>query len=151
MDRMVECAQRTEPNSRFTIVEFVLAVLVLAVLAAIVIPKFTTPRIRRAESELRNDLANVRRAVRLFKQDTGTYPSTLSDLSATRPPRCGIGEDGHPTPIRASCWHGPYVESVPRDPVSNRNLAYTTHSGALGDVRSSARGKSLNNSPYATW
>jgi len=151
MDQLAAGSERKEHKATFTVVELALVVLVLAVLTAIVVPKFAGSSERKAERELRDDLATVRNAVRLFKRDTGSYPASLSQLATTKAPNSGVDAGGKRAAISPSDWNGPYLEAVPKDPVSRRTLAYSTQPGSVGDVRSSAAGRSLDRTAYATW
>lgn len=131
----------------FTLIELLVVIVVLAILAAIVLPKFMDSGKRSKEAALKSDLKLIRNAVTLFKTDTDLYPLTLADLAATSAP--AKGSDGSAdVSLTASTWHGPYLQSVPTDPVSSAALTYTK---TTGTVSSSAAGNGLDGTAYSTW
>jgi len=135
----------------FTLVELLVVIVVLAVLAAIVLPKFVGAGTRSKESALRSDLKLARNRVALFYNDTGAYPASLAALTATSAPASGFAPDGTARSIAAEEWHGPYLESIPNDPVSGRAFAYSTADGSVGRVTSSAPGIASDGSDYSIW
>ncbi|MCC6484873.1 MAG: type II secretion system protein GspG [Armatimonadetes bacterium] len=124
----------------FTLIELLVVVVVLAVLAAVVLPKFANSSQRSKESALKADLKMIRNAVQLYKNDTGYYPKLLSDLSATTAPSQGLDSAGTAQSITAADWRGPYIESLPTDPISGSAFSYTATSPGVGTVKSSATG-----------
>lgn len=145
MYQFVEDARRRRGRLGFTLVELLVVIVVLAVLAAIVLPKFMNSSKRSKESALRSDLKLLRNAVSLFQTDTGYYPANLADLAATSAPAKGLDSTGALKDIAAADWHGPYVQEVPNDPVSNAAFTYGTAAPDVGKVTSSA------GAPYDTW
>ncbi len=135
----------------FTLVELLVVVVVLAVLAAVVLPKFVNSGQRSKESALKSDLNLLRNAVQLFKTDTGAFPKTLSDLSATSAPAKGLDSGGADATITASDWHGPYIDTLPKDPVSGSDFTYTATSPGVGTVKSSATGNGQDGTAYSSW
>jgi type II secretion system protein G len=129
----------------FTLVELLVVIIVIAVLAAIAIPKFASSSQRSKESSLRANLKVVRNAVEMFKNDTGFYPSALSDLTATSAPANGKDSTGATKAITASDWKGPYLQALENDPISGSAFNYSTTAPDVGKVTSSA------GSPYDTW
>jgi len=135
----------------FTLVELLVVIVVLAVLAAIVLPKFVGAGTRSKESALKSDLKLFRNAVTLFYTDTAAYPASLADLAATSAPASGLDAAGNAKSITAGDWHGPYVESVPNDPVSGAAFNYSDTSPNVGKVTSSASGNGLDGTAYSGW
>ena len=135
----------------FTLVELLVVIVVLAVLAAIVLPKFVGAGTRSKESALRSNLKLARNAVSLFNNDTAAYPASMADLAATSAPASGLASDGTAKSITAGDWHGPYLESIPNDPVSGSTFTYGTVAGSVGKVTSSASGNGLDGTAYSTW
>jgi len=135
----------------FTLVELLVVVVVLAVLAAIVLPKFMNASTRSRESALRSDLKLMRNAVSLFQTDTSYYPASLADLAATSAPANGLDSAGNTQAITAADWHGPYLESIPNDPVSGSAFTYGVLSPNVGTVTSSATGNGLDGTAYSSW
>jgi general secretion pathway protein G len=121
----------TRRRSGFTLVELLVVIVVLAVLAAIVLPKFVNSGARSRESALKADLRELRNAISAFQVDTGKYPNTLADLAETDKTKVR-GADG--AVVSASGWHGPYVESVPTDPVTGGAFKYDKAAGAVNSA-----------------
>ncbi len=129
----------------FSLVELLVVIIIIAVLAAIAIPKFVNSGQRSREAALKADLKLYRNAIELFVNDTGAYPSALSDLTATTAPASGKDAAGTAKTITASDWKGPYLQSIEKDPLSGSAFSYSTTSPTVGKVTSSA------GSPYDTW
>lgn len=132
-------------NSAFSLVELLIVIIIIAVLAAVAIPRFANSTTRSKESALRANLKLYRNAVELFKADTGVYPASLADLAAASAPANGLNSSGVSTAITAADWKGPYLQSVENDPISGNAFTYSTASGSVGKVTSSA------GAPYNTW
>ena len=135
----------------FTLVELLIVIIVIAVLAAIAIPKFVNSSARSKEASLHADLKLVRNAVELFHNDTGGYPALLSDLSATTAPASGKDSTGAAYSIVATNWKGPYVATVPTDPVSTTALTYSITSPTVGQVNASATGSDSSGVAFSTY
>jgi type II secretory pathway pseudopilin PulG len=120
--------------------------LVLA-LATMAVPRL--PRGHDRETTLRKDLTICRAAIQVFYDDTKHFPASLDDLAAKTAPSSGLDDQGEEVPI--TNWHGPYLSSVPQDPISRQSLSYSTAASHVGVVRSSASGDSGAGSPYASW
>lgn len=135
----------------FTLVELLIVIIIIAVLAAIAIPKFANSSGRSKDSALRSNLKIVRNAVDLFRADTGYYPATLSDLAVTAAPANGLDSSGTSKAITATDWRGPYVQTVPTDPVAAAALTYTTTGANTGKVAATATGTANDGTSYSTW
>lgn len=141
----------------FTLIELLMVMVVLAVLAAIVIPKFMSRNQQAKEAALMSDLKILRNAVASFQADTGYYPLKLSDLTVSTSAglsTANTGDDSTGTnqTIMSTSFHGPYIQgTVPNDPVSGSAFTYSTASGTVGNITSSASGSGLNGTAYSTW
>jgi type II secretory pathway pseudopilin PulG len=124
---------------------------VIAVLAAIAIPKFVSASARSKESSLHADLKLVRNAVALFQNDTGYFPMTLTDIAATSAPTNGKDSSGATQGITATNWRGPYIASVPNDPVSSAAFNYSITAGSVGNVTASASGSDSAGVLFSTY
>lgn len=138
-------SQIRDRRKGFTLVELLVVIVVLAVLAAIVLPKFMDSSARSKEASLKTDLKLVRNAVATFQADIGKYPSSLEDLVETDKAKV---KDKDGNVVAANDWHGPYLESLPTDPISGNDFDYTA---ATGKVTSSASGSGLDGTVYNTW
>jgi general secretion pathway protein G len=101
---------RTNPARRrgFTLVEMLLVLVILATLAAIVYPKVVGRGEQARITAVKTQIAAFKTMLDSFEVDNGYYPqggSGLSDLVVK--PRDAVN------------WHGPYTESIPKDPWNN--------------------------------
>ena len=95
----------------FTLVEMLLVLVILATLAAIVYPKVMGRSEQARVTAAQTQIANFKTVINLFEVDTGKFPigrNGLMDL--IQQPRDVVG------------WHGPYLESIPKDPWGNDYL-----------------------------
>ena len=110
----------------FTLVELLIVIIIIAVLAAIAIPKFANSSIRSKEdSPEEADLKLYRNAIELFKNDCGSYPSALVDVTAVAAPANGKDSSGNTKAIVAADWKGPYVQDLENDPVLGAAFTYS--------------------------
>ncbi|MGH7972382.1 MAG: type II secretion system major pseudopilin GspG [Limisphaerales bacterium] len=97
-----------QPRSQrrgFTLVEMLLVLVILATLAAIVYPKVMGRSEQARETAAKTQIANFKTALDAFEVDTGYYPKGRNGLlDLLQQPRDATG------------WHGPYLESIPKDP-----------------------------------
>jgi Tfp pilus assembly protein PilE len=128
-----------------------LAVMSVAVLAAFA-PRVSHHLPRDPETRLRVILAETRHAILVFYHDTGVYPTDLSDLTAKEPPLFGLDRRGRPIAINPEYYHGPYMQAVPRCPISGEELEYycDPKTGEM-KVRSPAAGIGSDGRPYREW
>lgn len=134
-----------ERRRAFTLVELLVVIVVLAVLAAIVLPKFMDSSARSKESSMKTDLKLVRNAISAFQADCGKCPNSLADLAEVDKTKV---KDSAGAVVSATDWHGPYLETVPTDPISGTAFTYTA---GTGKVASSATGNALDGTAYSTW
>lgn len=135
----------------FTLMELLIVIIVIAVLAAIALPKFINSGLRSKEASLKSDLKIYRNGIQLFLNDTGSYPATLSALSATSAPASGLDASGAVKSIVAADWKGPYIDAIMNDPVSSNAFNYSTTSPSVGKVTSSASGNATDGTAYSSW
>ncbi len=67
----------------FTLVELLIVVIILAILAAIVVPQFTATTDDARASAFDSNLAAMRAAAELYRQQHGAYPGAVAAGSAT--------------------------------------------------------------------
>ena len=94
---------------------------------------------------MKTDLKLIRNSISAFSADIGKGPSTLADLAETDKTKV---KDSSGAVVSATDWHGPYLETVPTDPISGTAFTYTA---ATGKVSSSATGNALDATAYSTW
>ena len=101
----------------FTLIEIMVVIVILAMLAAIVGPKLMGRTDDAKVTDARVQIKNIETALKLYKLDTGSYPSTEQGLAAlVAKPTVGV--------IPNSYKEGGYLESkkVPKDPWGNDYL-----------------------------
>jgi len=69
----------------FTLVELLIVVIILAILAAIIIPQFTAATDDATQSAYDTNIANIRAAVDLYRQQHGEYPGRVTSTGAGCP------------------------------------------------------------------
>jgi hypothetical protein len=73
----------------------------------------------------------LRNAISAFQVDIGKYPNSLADLAETDKAKVK-GADG--AVVNAADWHGPYIESVPTDPVTGAAFKYDKNAGKVSSA-----------------
>lgn len=132
----------------FTLVELLIVVIIIAVIAAIAIPKMANSQQRAKETAAREQLKLLRNAFTSFEGDTGRYPASLNDLSATTAPAQGLNGGGNLKPISASNWHGPYLVGPA---VTAEFVEYIAYDTDHPNIYCPKTGTALDGSNYATW
>lgn len=75
----------------FTLVELLIVAILLAILAAIVVPQFASTTTDAEESALRANLAAMRSAIDLYRQQHGEYPGASASSTGTCTTGIGTG------------------------------------------------------------
>lgn len=141
----------------FTLIELLVVIVIIAVLALIAIPRFVDAGTRSREASLRSDLSLIRSAVATYYTDTGAYPASLADLVAAPAPASGLSPTATTVTITSTDWHGPYLQSVPTDPMlsATTQFSYTatapTTANPIGNVKSTSAVVGLNGAAYNTY
>jgi general secretion pathway protein G len=92
----------------FTLVEMLLVLVILATLAAIVYPKVMGRSEQARVTAAQTQIANFKTALDAFEVDNGYYPKGKNGLN-----------DLVQQPRDVVSWHGPYLDSIPKDPWNN--------------------------------
>jgi len=101
----------------FTLIEIMVVIVILAMLAALVGPRLMGRTDDAKVTDARVQIKNIETALKLYKLDNGTYPSTEQGLGAlVAKPTVGV--------IPNSYKEGGYLESkkMPKDPWGNDYL-----------------------------
>ncbi len=101
-------------NQGFTLIELMVVIIILGVLAMWVAPKIMDRPGEARQMKVRLDIQNLETALKLYKLDNGSYPSTEQGLQAlVETPETGI--------IPKKWKKGGYLEKgrVPKDPWGN--------------------------------
>ncbi len=78
----------------FTLVELLIVVIILAILAAIIVPQFSAATDDATQSAYDTNIANIRSAIDLYRQQHNAYPGAVTSTALVAPPapqrdRCG--------------------------------------------------------------
>ena len=114
-------------NQGFTLIELMVVIIILGVLAMWVAPKIMDRPGEARQMKVRLDIQNLETALKLYKLDNGSYPSTEQGLQAlVETPETGT--------IPKNWKKGGYLEKgrVPKDPWGN-DFVYLSP-GLKGDV-----------------
>lgn len=158
----------------FTLVELLIVAILLAILAAIVVPQFASTTSEAEESALRANLAAMRSAIDLYRQQHGEYPGASASSGGACTTGIGTGAAGNVLAIEdqltrytnaagGSCAlqeagyaFGPYLkeDTLPANPVTDSlvfaivntgNLDMTADGAALGWKYDTSSGKLIAN------
>lgn len=95
----------------FTLIELMVVIAILGILAALIVPKFVGFTDDARVSAAKQDIASIMQALKVYRIDNGTYPTTEQGLRALI---------AKPTtePIPSNWRQGGYLErnSMPMDP-----------------------------------
>lgn len=69
----------------FTLVELLIVVIILAILAAIIVPQFTAATDDATQSAYDSNIANIRSAIDLYRQQHGDYPGAVTSTGTGCP------------------------------------------------------------------
>ncbi len=118
-------AIRGEPADRRAATAFALALLILGAAVSFGRFSFIGPAhggMIVAHStglhQLDEALGQLDQALLEFIGDTGCYPASLDDLTATAAPAQGLDSSGNPVPLAGS-FRGPYLQELPEDPLTS--------------------------------
>ena len=101
----------------FTLIELLVVISIIGVLAALVVVNYSSARIRARDVARKSDLAQIKRALRLYYNDNNAYPDaiTFGDLWET--------VDEKMT----------YMRLIPNDPLEGVSYQYFAGSVACSD------------------
>ena len=109
--------KKLRSSSGFTLIEIMVVIVILAMLAALVGPKLMGRTDDAKITDARVQIKNIETALKLYKLDNGSYPTTEQGLlSLVTKPTVGV--------IPKSYKDGGYLESkkIPKDPWGNDYL-----------------------------
>jgi general secretion pathway protein G len=141
---------RLKNRAGFTLIEIMVVIVILAMLAALVGPKLMGRTDDAKLTDAKVQIRNIETALKLYKLDNGSYPSTEQGLSAlVAKPTVGV--------VPKSYKDGGYLESkkIPKDPWGNDYLYVSP--GEHGDYdlfsfgADGARGGDGKNSDITSW
>ena len=92
----------------FTLIELLVVIAIIGILAGIIIPNLTSARQSARDARRISDIKNIQLSLALYYNDNLYYPTNLTDITY------GLVAKG-------------YLSSVPVDPVSGVDYAYTAY------------------------
>lgn len=96
----------------FTLLEVMVVVVILSILAVLVVPKIISRPEEARVVAAKQDIASLMQALRLYRLDNHSYPSTEQGLQAL------VAKPAN-APIPPNWKDGGYIERLPRDPWGN--------------------------------
>jgi general secretion pathway protein G len=124
----------------FTLVEMLLVLVILATLAAIVYPKVVGRSEQARVTAAKTQIANIKTALDSFEVDNGYYPRGSSGLN-----------DLVIQPRDAVSWHGPYLDSIPKDPWQGDYIYECPGRHNPGSFDIYTPGQPGSDHPYGNW
>jgi len=131
---------RSSRRQGFTLVEMLLVLVILATLAAIVYPKVMGRTRQANDTAVRTQINSFKTALDSFEIDNGYYPKGRNGL-----------QELLVQPRDAVKWHGPYMDSIPKDPWQNEYIYECPgkHNPAFYDIYS--QGPPGEQAPIGNW
>ena len=145
----------------FTLVELLIVVIILAILAAIIVPQFSAATDDAKQSAYDTNVANIRAAIDLYRQQHNAYPGAVAASAATCPNgtnvTAAVGEPAFTVQLRnytnaagQACTgtdsefkYGPYLKDpMPTNPLGDPAISTVTvvTTGTLGLSSGSTEG-----------
>lgn len=101
-------------NRGFTLIELMVVIVILGILAGLIVPRIMSRPEEARQAKARIQIESLETAIKLYKLDNGSYPSTEQGLQAlVEPPAVGT--------LPGKWREGGYLEKgkVPKDPWDN--------------------------------
>lgn len=101
--------RRASRSSGFTLIEILVVVVILGILAGLIVPRIMDRPDQARVVAAKSDIAGIMNALKLYRLDTGSYPSAEQGLMAL----VKMPETGN---IPRNWKAGGYLERLPKDP-----------------------------------
>ncbi len=144
--------EKNQGQQGFTLVELLIVVIILAILAAIIVPQFTAATDDATQSAYDTNIANIRSAIDLYRQQHNAYPGAVASTGATCINGAAVagaaGDASFLTQLRnytnaagLACTgtdpnefkYGPYLkDDLPVNPLGTNNNLTVVTTGVLG-------------------
>src|SRR5436309_6924039 len=117
-------------KSGFTLVEILIVVIILGILAAIVIPQFTNASTDARKASLVSQLQTLRSQIQLFKlQHNDILPDLVANQWNQMMQKTNASGSVDTT---ASGIYGPYLQSIPVNPLNSNNQVASAPATGVG-------------------
>ncbi len=106
--------KRYENGKGFTLIELMIVIVIMGILATLLVPRIMERPEEARRIKAKTDIKALESALKLYKIDTGVYPTTEQGLEA-------LLKKPETTPVPKKWREGGYLDgtSVPKDPWSN--------------------------------
>mgnify|MGYP006267341727 CR=1 FL=1 len=106
----------------FTLIELLVAITIISILATIGLRTFLGAQAKSRDAKRKSDLAAIQKAMELYYNDCGTYPTTIGDgdiIGCGSSGSCNVGAEVC-TPGEEWIRNGvTYMQELPSDPMGN--------------------------------
>jgi general secretion pathway protein G len=99
-------------HAGFTLIEIMIVVAIIGILASLVLPKVIGRPDEARVSAARQDIASLSQALKLYRLDNQSYPTTDQGLAA-------LVQKPTTPPLPPNWKAGGYIERLPKDPWNN--------------------------------
>lgn len=107
----------------FTLIELILSMALVAILSVIGLGSYTQATLKSRDTQRKNDLNQMAKAIELFNSDVGRYPNSVAGVM-----QCPKDTGEAPCGSRISAFikndTAIYMEDIPIDPVNGRRYYY---------------------------
>ena len=118
----------------FTLIELLAVFTIIAILLTLAVPRYFSAVDKSRETVLKENLFQMRDAIRQYYADKGKYPESIEALTTAK-----------------------YLRKVPVDPVTESVTTWIVvppvdpEKGGVYDVKSGAQGNAIDGSVYGEW
>lgn len=118
----------------FTLIELLAVFTIIAILLTLAVPRYFSAVDKSRETVLKENLFQMRDAIRQYYADKGKYPESIEALATAK-----------------------YLRKVPVDPVTESVTTWIVvppvdpEKGGVYDVKSGAQGNAIDGSVYGEW
>ena len=104
------------PRRGFTLIELMIVVVILGLLSTIIVPKIMNRPEQARRVKAQAEIQSIQSALKLFKADTGDYPTTSQGLQALVTNPGGLknySSEGYLDQVPIDPWGNPYIYLSP--------------------------------------
>lgn len=116
MEQTTNIRRESSKHKGFTLIELMIVVVIMGLLATTIMPRILDRPEQARRVKAKADIHSIQQALRLFKSDTGRFPTTSEGLQAlvTNPGNIkNYNQSGYLDRVPADPWGNPYVYISP--------------------------------------